>query len=63
MTEESVSQAIQAMTIDVELCQICGIGKQSMTCEDCGEVVCPECIRETEEGSLAGCNVCSECDS
>ena len=39
-----------------ELCQICGIGKQEITCDECGEVVCGECIYEKEE-----LDVCGEC--
>ena len=40
-----------------ENCQICGEGKQEITCEQCGEVVCPECSREGEEGMT----ICSDC--
>jgi hypothetical protein len=39
-----------------KLCQICGFKNAEMTCSECGEVVCSDCIREGETD-----NVCSEC--
>ena len=46
---------------NVDICVLCGEGKEEITCYSCGQVVCPECTRDVDAGVEMPDPVCVEC--